>query len=142
MVDIRPADPADLDRLRAIQTAALAEPWPELLDAAIEGPLPVLVAVDDRPIGYAVVVAGDSQVYVPELAVAPARQREGHGSALLEALCSKLREAGHDAVRLTVQAADDEARSFYREHDFAVVDRVEDHFESGDGLVLERQLDS
>jgi len=141
MVRIRPADPADLDRLREIQAAALAEPWPELLDTAVDGPLPVLVAEDDRPVGYAIVVSGEGRVYVPELAVDPARQREGHGSALLAALCEHLRAEGHDALRLTVQATDDEARSFYREHDFEVVERVEDHFESGDGLVLERPLD-
>jgi ribosomal-protein-alanine N-acetyltransferase len=140
MVDVRPATAEDLPRLRAIQRAALAEPWPELLDTAVAGPLPVLVAVEDGPLGYAVVVAGAGQVYVPEIAVDPERQREGIGSTLIEALCDRLRSEGYDAVRLTVREVDEDARAFYREHGFEVVDRVPDHFESGDGLVLARSL--
>jgi ribosomal-protein-alanine N-acetyltransferase len=140
MVDVRPATADDRPRLRTIQRAALAEPWPELLETAIEGPLPVLVVAEDEPLGYAIAVEGAGQIYVPELAVDPDHQREGHGSALVEALCDRLGASGYDAVRLTVRAVDEDARAFYREQGFEVVDRVADHFESGDGLVMERSL--
>ncbi|PSQ58953.1 MAG: N-acetyltransferase [Halobacteriales archaeon SW_9_67_25] len=134
---IRPGEPADLPRLREIQRQALAEPWPELLAAAVDGPLSVPVVDVDSPVGYAVVVAdGESVAYVPELAVDPARQREGHGTRLLAALRERLTAAGYDQLRVTVLADDDGARAFYADRGFDRLDRLDGHFERGDGLLL------
>lgn len=134
---VREGGPGDLSRLREIQAAALAEPWPELLPAALEGPLPVYVVEDGSPVGYAVVVAdGASVAYLPELAVDPARQREGHGSRLLDALRDRLTAAGYDELRVTVRAGDRGARAFYADRGFDPVDRLDGHFEGGDGLLL------
>ncbi len=139
---IREADPADLPRLRTIQERALAEPWPELLGAAIEGPLPVYVVDDGGPAGYAVVVTdGERVAYVPELAVDPDRQREGHGSRLLAGTCEHLRAEGYDQLRVTVLADDERARAFYADHGFEPLDRLDGHFEGGDGLLLGLTLD-
>ena len=44
---IRPAVAAEESRLRAIQSAALDDPWPELIDVAIDGAPHVLVLDDD-----------------------------------------------------------------------------------------------
>lgn len=57
---IREARPDDLPALRAIQAVALAEPWPELLAVAVDGPPPLLVDADPNPVGYALAVAGDA----------------------------------------------------------------------------------
>lgn len=142
MVTIRQASEHDLDRLQTIQRAALSEPWPELLETAVEGVLPVLVADDGGPVGYVIVVPGtDRAAYVPELAVDPRAQREGHGSALLVAVYERLREEGYSAVRLTVREIDEGAQSFYSAQGFERVERVADQFESGDGFVLERELE-
>jgi len=137
---VRRGRPADHDRLQEIQRAALAEPWPELLATAIEGPPPLYVVTDGEPVGYSVVVGGGAVAELPEIAVHPARQREGHGSALLTAACRRLADDGTEALRLTVRAADDGARAFYAAHGFETIDRLPDHYRSGDGLVLERSL--
>jgi len=138
---VREGDPADLPRLREIQGAALAEPWPELLPAALEGPLPVYVVEDGAPVGYVVVVTdGESVAYLPELAVDPARQREGHGSRLLAALRDRLTAAGYDELRVTVRASDCGARAFYADRGFERIDRLDGHFEGGDGLLLALSL--
>jgi len=136
---VRRGRPSDLPRLRAVQAAALAEPWPDLLATAADGPLPLFVAVDERPVGYAILVAPGGTAYLPELAVAPRRQGEGFGSALLDAVCEAA-APDHDQLRLTVRSVDDRARRFYEERGFEVCDRAPDHFESGDGLVLVRPL--
>lgn len=141
---VRPGTGADRSRLAAIQTDALAEPWPGLLEIAV-GDGPVLYVVepeDDGPVvGYAVALTADAPLaYVPEVAVDPAWQGRGFGSALLDGLFDALRERGIDRVRLTVRAGDERARAFYADHGFTVVDRVTDHFEAGDGLVVERTL--
>lgn len=140
---IRRVEPADLPRLRAIQQRALAEPWPELLAAAIEGPLPVYVLTDGGPVGYAIVVTdGESVAYVPELAVDPARQREGHGTRLLAWLREHLTTRGYDQLRVTVLADDEAARAFYADRGFEVLDRIEGHYETGDGLLLALTLET
>jgi len=140
---IREGEAADLPRLRTIQQRALAEPWPELLAAAIEGTLPVYVVDVDGPVGYAIVVSdGESVAYVPELAVDPARQREGHGSRLLARLSDRLAAQGYDQLRVTVLAEDEAARAFYADRGFEVLDRLDGHYEAGDGLLLALSLDT
>ncbi len=142
MTTIRTARPADRARLRSIQTAALAEPWPALLDAAIELDQ-VLVRVDAGDVvGYAVAIgAGGGPAYVPEFAVAPAAQGQGHGAGLLSALLDRLTARSHPFVRVTVLETDERAVGFYRSHGFSMVERRPDAYESGAGLVLERTLD-
>ena len=135
MTRVRAGRPADLDPLAPAQ-AALSDPAPELLAGALtrDGPATVLVAVDDRPVGYLLAVPGPEGVYVPEIAVRPDRQGKGHGSALLSALFAR----ADGAVRLTVAVENERARRFYERHGFAVAERVPDRFASGDGLVLVR----
>lgn len=142
MTDLREGRPADLPRLRTIQTEALTEPWPELLETATRGPPALFVLTDGRPVGYAIVVAESGGVaYVPELAVHPDRQGQGYGSELLAELRRRLSADGYEELRLTVRASDERARNFYDRHGFRQLERLEEHFENGDGLLLARPLD-
>ncbi|MFC7133451.1 MULTISPECIES: GNAT family N-acetyltransferase [Salinibaculum] len=142
MTEIREGRPDDLPRLRAIQSAALAEPWPELLETAARGPPALYVLGSGQPVGYAIVVAEtDGVAYVPELAVDPDEQGQGYGSELLVWLRERLAAEGYAELRLTVQAADERARRFYDRHGFATYERLDGHFESGDGLLLRQSLD-
>ena len=141
MVGIRRGEPEDRARLGEIQASTLAEPWPELLSAALDGAPPVYVAVDpaDEPLGYVIVVSdSDSVAYLPELAVDPDRQSEGIGSELLEGVAERFPR--HDELRLTVRAVDERVREFYRENGFERRERLPDHFEDCDGFLLVREL--
>ena len=137
MTRVRSGQPADLDALTRAQTA-LTEPAPELLAGVLtgEGPGTVLVAVDGAPVGYLLAIPGPEAMYVAELAVHPNRQREGHGSALLSALFERTHD--HQTVCLTVAADNETARQFYDRRGFEPAERLEDHFEGSDGLVLVR----
>jgi ribosomal-protein-alanine N-acetyltransferase len=126
--------------LRAIQTVVLAEPWPELLSVAVDGPPLCLVYADPGPTGYALAVADDEAGYLAELAVAEGHRGEGQGSALLDALVTELRDRDVRLVRVTVRATDERARSFYRQNGFERRDRLPDHYEDCDGLLLVRAL--
>jgi len=137
---VRPARPTDLPRLRAIQTVVLAEPWPELLSVAVDGPPLCLVYADPDPTGYALAVADDDAGYLAELAVADGHRGRGQGSALLDALVAELRDSGVERLRVTVRAVDERAQSFYREHGFEERERASDHYEDCDGLLLVREL--
>jgi ribosomal-protein-alanine N-acetyltransferase len=159
----RPARPADRPRLRAIQTVSLAEPWPELLDTAVDGAGIVRVVTesdtdgsvsdstvdhdsgtvdsgDDQPVGYAVALPQDGTAYLAEIAVAPAHRRQGHGSRLLSQLLARLSTEGFERVRLTVRVDDRGARAFYEAHDFRVRALLPHHYENEDGLELVRSL--
>jgi len=156
---IREGRRRDLPALRAIQAAVLAEPWEELLTVAAEGPPLLLVATPKgavaagdeagvgggaaAPVGYALAVTDgdDDAAYLAELAVAPDRQGEGYGSALLRELVGRLREGGTDELRVTVREVDERARAFYREHGFERRDRLPDRYEAGDGFLLVRAID-
>ncbi|MFD1585350.1 GNAT family N-acetyltransferase [Halorientalis brevis] len=157
---IRDATPQDRSRIRAIQLAALDEPWPELLDPAIEGPPIVLVTTatpdstadgsttepgaarrpGDEPVGYAVAIPEGDCAYLAEFAVAAGYRRSGRGSALMDALCRRLADEGFEALRLTVKMGDEVARSFYDSQGFRVRSLLPHHYESGDGLQLVRSL--
>ncbi|QCC52161.1 GNAT family N-acetyltransferase [Halapricum salinum] len=138
---IREIEPADHHRLGEIQRAALDEPSPDLLAAAADGPLPGFVCLDDdRIVGYVFAVVGDSRAYLPELAIATNSQRQGHGRALLETICERLRSRGVERVRVTTRADDTRAREFYESRGFAVADRVPDYYEDGtDGIVYRQR---
>jgi len=157
---IREATRDDLPALRAIQLATLAEPWPELLGVAVEGPPIALVCDGAEPTGYALALsaggpsadadsvapsapatlAGERSALLVELAVAAPRQGEGRGSALLSALVDRLRTSGHDRLTATVRATDRRVLAFYRARGFDRVERLSGHFESGDGHLLVRRL--
>jgi len=138
---IRTARESDYSRLRAIQSAALDEPWPELLDVAIDGaPLVLVIDLGNGPIAYTLVVPDHPIASVAEIAVAPPVQGAGHGSRLLRALLERLRAEGFENVRLTAREDDERVRAFYDWFDFAVADELPDHYEDGDGVLLVRPL--
>ncbi|MFW6017808.1 MAG: GNAT family N-acetyltransferase [Halapricum sp.] len=141
-VTVRELRPDDRDRLRRIQRTVLSEPSPPVLDAALDGPLFGLVAEDSgTAVGYLLVVIGETRAYVPELAVAAAAQRQGHGSALVTTAIDRLRDRGVGTVRVTTRADDPIARDFYEHLGFETVERVPDHYEEGDGIVYEYRID-
>lgn len=138
MTTIRPGEPADLRTLRSIQEHVLAEPWPELLETAVSGAPPLFVLEDGGRVGYTIAIPGSEAVYVSELAIRPDRQNEGYGSVLVSFLVDQFED--YDELQLIVEATDERARRFYKRHGFDVLDRLDDNFESGDGLLLVRPL--
>jgi len=101
----------------------------------------LFVALDDEPVGSAIAMpGGEETAYLTELAVGPDEQRQGYGSALIEAVCDEQRADGYERLVLTVRAIDEGAREFYRAHGFEVCERLDDEYESGAGLLLAREF--
>lgn len=139
---VRPARPADAPALRGLQRATVAEPAAELLELATAtagddagGPRCPVAVAGDGPVGYALALDDGATCYVAELAVAADHRREGHGTALLDALVA---DSDAEEIRLTVRAGDEHARAFYAARGFEPVGHT-DRFD-GDGLVLARAL--
>ncbi|MFC6757412.1 MULTISPECIES: GNAT family N-acetyltransferase [Haloarcula] len=139
---IRAAVDADESRLRTIQSAALDDSWPELLDVAIDGAPHVLVLDEgEGPIAYTLTVPDHPVAYVAELAVAPGLQGQGYGTELLGSLLEELRDCGFETVRLTARADDERVRSFYGRFGFSAEGELADHYDDGGaGVLLVREL--
>lgn len=118
---VRPASPADIDRLQAIEDAADAlfvdlagsDAWPPAAPgaerAAAAGFLLVAAPADvrgtDAPGGHAVgfvhVLEVDGEAHLEQLSVLPTHGRSGHGRALVEAAKAEARARGF--ARLTLR---------------------------------------
>ena len=97
--------------------------WVELLARGGDDRPRVLVAErEDHLVGFCAATAGANDGHadaeVRAIYVAPAHWRAGVGSALLGAALADLRDAGCDAVRLWVFAANERALAFYRRFGF------------------------
>ena len=91
---IRPATPADAPACRAIAHAAYAQyvplmgrqPAPMLADYAahIAHDTVFVLAADDAPLGYTVIVQDGGEYWLDNIAVDPARQGHGLGRRLID----------------------------------------------------------
>ncbi len=147
---IRSASSADRGRIGSLQQSLLSSPWPELLALALEQPADespfCLVAVPAEhagPIGYALAIDGGHDddatgCYVAEIAVEPAHRREGHATALLEAVTARTVAT---ELSLSARADDDDAIAFYRANGFELVKRKPNEYDDGvDGLLLKKRI--
>ncbi|MGE0792317.1 MAG: GNAT family N-acetyltransferase [Sandaracinaceae bacterium] len=106
---------ADADAIRAWMEEYLGQPDREVW-LSIDG-------ADAAPLGYAAFRHGVSEatpfvharnfVYVDQLGVREGARRHGVGRALMEAVRSRARALGADAIELDVRAINHAARDFY-----------------------------
>ena len=144
MIAIRPARPADLATLRALETACFGrDAWGE---QALEGELAgvpdtrcVLVAEgrDTAIAGYASLLAVAATADVQRIAVRPDRRREGIGRALLNALLAQARGRGCAEALLEVRHDNAAALAMYEEIGFEQIARRRGYYHGvADALVL------
>ena len=106
-----------------------------------------LVAEDEAPaggqtslVGYGGLIAYDDEAHIATLGVAPARQGEGIGARLLDALLVEA-DRRSPVVLLEVRADNDVAQALYRRRGFAEVGRRRGYYQpSGtDAVVMKRE---
>lgn len=120
----RAMQPADLERVLAIEQAVYGFPWSRgnFVDSLAGGHLcELLVDADDMLIGYYVAMPGVDEMHLLNLAVAPHRQRRGHALQLLEALRQRCLELHLPKLWLEVRAGNAHARHVYLRHGFVEV---------------------
>ncbi len=124
---IRPATPADVPAIRAIEAeGAAAAHWTEQQYAELfAGGTARLVLVAERGAvaGFLVACQIGPEWEIENIAVAGAQQRQGLGSALLAEFLSTVKGSEANCVFLEVRASNAAARSLYRKHGFVETGR-------------------
>jgi ribosomal-protein-alanine N-acetyltransferase len=101
-----------------------------------------LVAEDgDDVVGYAGLIAYDDEAHVATIGVALARQGEGIGAELLDALLVEA-DRRSPAVILEVRADNEVAQGLYRRRGFSVIGRRRGYYQpsGADAVVMRREL--
>lgn len=143
---IRPAAPADLDRILEIENASFG---PESYDRKLFAfylrrcPRLFLVACGQRVAGYMITrVRGDPSSRKAELvsvAVDPASRQAGVASSLLESTLRRLRRRGATRLHLVVRLANHPAQAFYKKYRFRPLRVLRGYYEDGgDGIAMTR----
>ncbi|MGY1825544.1 MULTISPECIES: ribosomal protein S18-alanine N-acetyltransferase [unclassified Blastococcus] len=101
-----------------------------------------LVAEDGGAVvGYAGLIAYDDEAHVATIGVTGARQGEGIGARLLDALLTEADRRGAPVVLLEVRADNETAQGLYRRRGFAEIGRRRGYYQpSGtDAVVMKRE---
>jgi ribosomal-protein-alanine N-acetyltransferase len=101
-----------------------------------------LVAEDgDRIVGYGGLIAYPDEAHVATIGVAGARQGEGIGARLLDALLGEADRRGVPVVLLEVRADNELAQGLYRRRGFAEIGRRRGYYQpsGADAVVMKRE---
>ena len=145
---LRPARPADLPGLTALQAASFEVPWSaEALAATLasEGVLALVAEAEGGTCGFIVarIAAGEAEILT--LAVDSARRRRGLGERLTAAVLDAARRAGAEAVFLEVAIDNPTATALYEKLGFVAAGRRPAYYARREGprsdaLILRRDL--
>ncbi|MGH9355427.1 MAG: ribosomal protein S18-alanine N-acetyltransferase [Terriglobia bacterium] len=127
MISVRRATPRDIRAILAIQASVFQsaawgeEDYRRMLDEQANLLLVGAHQEIAEPVGYAAARTACGEAELLHLAVAPACQRSGVGSALVKEICRKLRIAGVDIVFLEVRPSNTPALNLYTSLGFTPV---------------------
>jgi ribosomal-protein-alanine N-acetyltransferase len=133
---IRPATPADLDAMRAIEArAATAAHWSEVeYQRLFSGDPPRLAFVvgDDKVQGFLIATQIGPEWELENIAVAADAQRRGLGSALVRHFLDMVKQRAGESVFLEVRESNTAARALYRQHGFVETGRRRSYYQYPD----------
>jgi ribosomal-protein-alanine N-acetyltransferase len=118
---LEPLTPAWLAQVMAVEKLAYGQPWSErnFTDSLASGYQATLLVASSTLLGYFVAMPGVEEVHLLNLTVAPAYQRQGWSSLLLQALTLWARGQAAKTVWLEVRASNRQALAVYQHHGFA-----------------------
>jgi ribosomal-protein-alanine N-acetyltransferase len=126
----------DFEMVLEIERACFESPWTEqeLLDAVTRRGQIGLVATDvgESVVGFVIYRLRRSAFWVLDFAVAPARQREGVGSAILAKLKARLSPTRRSFVVMDVSEYNTGAHLFLRACGFRATRVLRDYYSNGD----------
>src|SRR6478736_2221326 len=124
-LSIEPMRRRHLKAIMAIEPRVYPRPWSasvfvDEIELASRGQRVYLVAkLGGQLVGYAGMILGVDEAHVTNIAVEPARHREGIGRQLMAHLVRAARSRGYRAMTLEVRITNVGAQSMYRRFGFA-----------------------
>jgi ribosomal protein S18 acetylase RimI-like enzyme len=152
LVTIRTADPGDLPFVCDLSRRAFRRygPYEEILPRWFISGLSMVVLAETRggPVGFAMMTrmahrgAGAETAEIMAIAVEPARQGQGVGQTLMEALEAKAKEASIRRLILHTATDNKAAKGLFSLLGFRVIATRKCFYPQGqDGLMMEKMLD-
>jgi len=128
---------ADLGRVLLLEQTAYSHPWSRgnFIDSLAAGYTAEL-RLDDSGglLGYFVALPGFEETHLLNLTVAPARQRAGQGSAMLQRLLTLCQQRGDQALWLEVRPSNLPALALYRGFGFVEVGNRRNYYPANGNL--------
>jgi len=125
MLTIRPALPADLTDIMAIENASFPTPWKrEAMEDELrgrKGTIYIVGELDGKLVGYAGMWCYAGEAHIMNIALAPEQRRRGFGEALLLDLLRRAVDEKADFAYLEVRPSNLAAIALYRKVGFRVV---------------------
>ena len=123
-ISIIPLDEASLDAVVAIEQTCFPEPWSRCLfvqEIRHESSVFVVMRSDDTVIGYGGYWRVLDEAHITNVAIVPARRRQGYGSMLLKWLLESARKHGVTRATLEVRESNMAAKKMYAKFGFESV---------------------
>ena len=133
---IRAMQEVDLEAVLAIETAAQLTPWSRshFLDCLGNAHyLCQVVEVEGQPAAFLILSRILDETHVLNIAVTPARQRQGLARRLLEQAIDAARRDAMSVIYLEVRESNHSARALYESLGFTVSGTRKNYYRRGDG---------
>ena len=143
---LRDMQEADLPAIMAIESVAYEFPWTEgiLRDCFRFGYLCKVYESDSGILGYGIVSIGAGECHFLNICIAPAHQRQGHGTHLVTLLLQVARAANARSALLEVRVSNKAAFRLYYNLGFNEIGARKGYYPARigreDALVLAREL--
>jgi len=143
--ELRAATRQDLPSIVELERATFPDPWPlSAFESEIASDAPPVVAVCDGALsGYICRMLGPEELHVTNIAVAPARRRQGIAAALLADTIAFATREDCRWIYLDVRPSNEAARALYLRFGFVEIFRRRKYYirPQEDGLVLARPVE-
>ena len=132
-VRLAPMTQGDLDAVIAIEQTAYSHPWTrgnfrDSLNPLFEAQC---LWLDGELLGYFLAMHGVDEMHLLNITVAPARQGQGWGHMMLDALSLMSRHAGAQWLWLEVRQSNQRAQQVYQRYGFKQVSIRKDYYPAG-----------
>ena len=132
-VTLAPMTQDDLDAVMAIEQSAYSHPWSRGNFRDSINPLfeAQCLWLDDELLGYFLAMRGFEEMHLLNITVAPARQGQGWGHMMLEALSLWSRQEGAQWLWLEVRQSNQRALQVYQRYGFRQISIRKDYYPAG-----------
>jgi len=136
----------DIDAIEQIERSAYEFPWTSgnFRDSLKSGYFGVTCRIDGQLAGYAIQMYVIDETHLLNITIAPAFQRNGYGSRLLQWLMDEARSRKMSSLFLEVRPSNAQAQSLYTRFGFSQIGVRRDYYPARDGrenaLILKLKL--